>query len=54
MLSEHNQIDRSKIKILLCDVNAESCQEVLALLCKCSYQGNDSSTLLLDIMFMFN
>lgn len=38
MLSEHNQIDRSKIKILLCDINAESCQEVLALLCKCSYQ----------------
>lgn len=38
-----NQLDHadlSKIRILLYDINAESCQEILALLCKCPYQGN--------------
>ncbi|PIN23832.1 hypothetical protein CDL12_03434 [Handroanthus impetiginosus] len=34
----HSQIDCSKIRILLCDVNPESCQEILSLLCRCSYQ----------------
>lgn len=32
-------IDRSKVRILLCDNDAKSCEEVLALLLKCSYQG---------------
>ncbi|KAI3463938.1 hypothetical protein Pfo_020601 [Paulownia fortunei] len=36
--SQREHADRSKIRILLCDINAESCQEILALLCKCSYQ----------------
>ncbi|KAL0421925.1 UNVERIFIED_CONTAM: Two-component response regulator-like APRR1 [Sesamum latifolium] len=38
VLSQRDHIDRSKIRILLCDINAESCQEILALLCQCSYQ----------------
>lgn len=33
-------IDRSKVRILLCDNDAKSSQEVFTLLCKCSYQGN--------------
>lgn len=33
-------IDRSKVRILLCDKDLSSSQEVLTLLCKCSYQGN--------------
>ena len=32
-------IDRSKVRILLCDNNAKSSEEVFNLLCKCSYQG---------------
>lgn len=32
-------IDRSKVRILLCDNNARSSEEVLTLLLKCSYQG---------------
>ncbi|KAK3042729.1 hypothetical protein RJ639_000787 [Escallonia herrerae] len=31
--------DRRKVRILLCDTDVESCQEVFALLRKCSYQG---------------
>lgn len=31
-------IDRSKVKILLCDNDSKSSQEVFSLLCKCSYQ----------------
>ncbi|KAK4350309.1 hypothetical protein RND71_029622 [Anisodus tanguticus] len=31
-------IDRSKVRILLCDNDAKSSQEVFTLLCKCSYQ----------------
>ncbi|OIT29753.1 PREDICTED: two-component response regulator-like APRR1 [Nicotiana attenuata] len=31
-------IDRSKVRILLCDKDAKSSQEVFTLLCKCSYQ----------------
>ncbi|KAL9674418.1 hypothetical protein QQ045_030690 [Rhodiola kirilowii] len=31
-------IDRSKVRILLCDNDSTSSQEVLTLLCKCSYQ----------------
>lgn len=32
-------IDRSKLRILLCDTNASSCKEVASLLRECSYQG---------------
>ncbi|CAA2983329.1 two-component response regulator-like APRR1 [Olea europaea subsp. europaea] len=34
-----HHIDRSKVRILLCDFNAESCQQILALLCQCSYKA---------------
>uniref|UniRef100_A0A5B7AJ26 Uncharacterized protein n=1 Tax=Davidia involucrata TaxID=16924 RepID=A0A5B7AJ26_DAVIN len=37
-MKNHEAIDRSKIRILLCDTNAESCEEVSTLLCECSYQ----------------
>ncbi|CBI15194.3 unnamed protein product, partial [Vitis vinifera] len=33
-------IDRSKLRILLCDTNAGSCKEVASLLKECSYQGS--------------
>nr|GMD45394.1 F-box/kelch-repeat protein At1g57790-like [Ipomoea batatas] len=32
-------IDRSKVRILLCDNGSKSSEEVFTLLCKCSYQG---------------
>lgn len=32
-------IDRSKVRILLCDNDAKSSEEVFALLLRCSYQG---------------
>lgn len=32
-------IDRSKVKILLCDNNTKNSEEVLTLLLGCSYQG---------------
>lgn len=32
-------IDRSKVRILLCDNDMNSSEEVFNLLCKCSYQG---------------
>lgn len=32
-------IDRSKVRILLCDNNPKSSEEVFTLLCNCSYQG---------------
>lgn len=32
-------LDRSKVRILLCDNDPKSSQEVLQLLCNCSYQG---------------
>lgn len=32
-------IDRSKVRILLCDNDASSSEEVFSLLLKCSYQG---------------
>lgn len=32
-------IDRSKVRILLCDNDDKSLEEVLTLLLKCSYQG---------------
>lgn len=32
-------IDRSKVRILLCDNDSKSSEEVFTLLCKCSYQG---------------
>lgn len=34
-------IDRSKVRILLCDNDVKSSEEVFTLLCKCSYQGFD-------------
>ncbi|KAI3954869.1 hypothetical protein MKW92_053643 [Papaver armeniacum] len=38
--TENNQVlDRSKVRILLCDNDSKSCDEVFSLLCKCSYQG---------------
>ncbi|CAN4086312.1 unnamed protein product [Withania somnifera] len=38
MKSGDGFIDRSKVRILLCDKDAKSSQEVFILLCKCSYQ----------------
>lgn len=35
-------IDRSQVKILLCDRDAESCEEVSTLLTACCYQGTTS------------
>lgn len=35
-------IDRSRVKILLCDRDAESCEEVSTLLTACCYQGTTS------------
>ena len=32
-------IDRSNVRILLCDNDARSADEVFTLLCNCSYQG---------------
>lgn len=32
-------IDRSKVRILLCDNDADSSKEIVTLLLKCSYQG---------------
>lgn len=32
-------IDRSKVRILLCDNDPKSSEEVFSLLLKCSYQG---------------
>lgn len=43
-------IDRSKVRILLCDNDVKSSEEVFTLLCKCSYQGFD----LLYFFFMWN
>ncbi|XP_042427678.1 two-component response regulator-like PRR1 isoform X2 [Zingiber officinale] len=34
----HHVLDRSKVRILLCDNDPKSSQDVLQLLCKCSYQ----------------
>lgn len=32
-------IDRSKVRILLCDSDTKRLEEAFTLLCKCSYQG---------------
>lgn len=32
-------IDRSNVRILLCDNDSKSSDEVFTLLCRCSYQG---------------
>ena len=37
--SNGTSIDRSRVKILLCDRNPESCEEVSTLLTTCCYQG---------------
>ena len=39
-------IDRSKVRILLCDNDVRSSEEVFTLLCRCSYQG-------FDLLFLF-
>lgn len=39
-------MDLSSVRVLLCDTDVESCQEVLALLKKCCYQGNTSANTL--------
>ncbi|XP_057514858.1 two-component response regulator-like PRR1 isoform X2 [Actinidia eriantha] len=44
--------DRSKIRILLCDSDPESCQEVFSLLCKCSYQV--TAVLAADVIHKLN
>ncbi|KAH7517565.1 hypothetical protein FEM48_Zijuj09G0078400 [Ziziphus jujuba var. spinosa] len=41
-----SSIGHSKLKILLCDRDTESCQEVSTLLTKCCYQGTNSLTFL--------
>ena len=47
-------IDRSKVRILLCDNDSKSSQEVFSLLCKCSYQGNFNRFLSLQFNWLFN
>lgn len=42
----NNLMDLSNVRVLLCDTDVESCQEVLALLKKCCYQGNISANTL--------
>ncbi|OIT22923.1 PREDICTED: two-component response regulator-like APRR1 [Nicotiana attenuata] len=37
-LMSNDLMDLSNVRVLLCDTDAESCQEVLALLKKCCYQ----------------
>lgn len=44
-LMSNDLMDLSNVRVLLCDTDAESCQEVLALLKKCCYQGNISSAI---------
>lgn len=39
----NSNIECSRVRILLCDISAESCCEALALLCQCSYQGTLTS-----------
>lgn len=46
-------VDRSKVRILLCDNDSKSSEEVFTLLCKCSYQGICSSGLLLWFCVIF-
>ncbi|CAK9138142.1 unnamed protein product [Ilex paraguariensis] len=36
--------DRSKVRILLCDTDVESCQEIFTLLTQCSYQVTPAFT----------
>ena len=40
-------IDRSKVRILLCDSDAKSSEEVFTLLLRCSYQGTSFICLVL-------
>lgn len=42
----NNLMDLSNVSVLLCDTDVESCQQVLALLKKCCYQGNISANTL--------
>lgn len=45
-------LDRSKVRILLCDNDPKSSQEVLQLLCKCSYQGSTTFSLILLLLLI--
>lgn len=47
-------IDRSKLRILLCDTNAGSCKEVASLLKECSYQGIVSLSLPPSILVLLH
>lgn len=47
-------IDRSKVRILLCDNDPKSSEEVLDLLCKCSYQGKDCSLYYYFLLIVIN
>lgn len=47
-------IDRSKVRILLCDNDVNSSDEVFTLLCKCSYQGINLICFILFDLFVFN
>lgn len=42
-------IDRSKVRILLCDNDSKSSDEVFKLLCGCAYQG-----IVVDTWFLFS
>lgn len=45
-------VDRSKVRILLCDSDPDSSQDVLRLLCNCSYQGQFTSGLLIMCLLL--
>lgn len=44
-------IDRSRVRILLCDNDTKSSEEVFTLLLKCSYQGIQSSAFFFLLYF---
>lgn len=44
-------IDRSKVRILLCDNDSKSSEEVFKLLLKCSYQGTSFPSFLFSSLF---
>jgi pseudo-response regulator 1 len=47
-------IDRSKVRILLCDNDAKSLEEISTLLLKCSYQGIYKYIASLSFIFWLN
>ena len=46
----HSATERSEVRILLCDSNAESCRQIFSLHCQCSYQGITA----FGILFVFS